>query len=65
MNGFSSTQLNPQLRMYVPMPESYYGEELIAVTICLGKKTNRRERELPDWRSKDGASDDDCPFEMT
>ncbi len=65
MNEFSSAQLKPQLRMYVPMPGPYYGEEQIAVTICLGKKPVRGKRKLPDWRLKDESSDDDCPFEIT
>jgi len=51
--------------MYVPMPGPYYGEEQIAVTICLGKKPVRGKRKLPDWRLKDESSDDDCPFEIT
>ncbi len=66
MNEFNSAQLKPpQLRIYVPMSASYYGEEQIAVTICLGKKRNQKEREIPDWRSKVASSDDDCSFEMT
>lgn len=66
MKELSSAQLKtPQLRMYVPMPGSYYGEEQMAVTICLGKKRNQRERGLPDWRSKVESSEDDCSFELT
>ena len=65
MNEFNSTQLKHQLRMYVPITGSYYGEEQISVTISLGKKRNRKERGLPDWKLKDESSDDDCPFEMT
>lgn len=63
MNECNSAQLKPQLRMYVPMSGSYYGEEQIAVTICLGKKRNQRR--VPDWRSKGEFSDDECSFEMT
>ncbi len=65
MNECNSAQLKPQLRVYVPMPGAYYGEEQIAVTICLGKKHNQREKRLPDWRLKGEFSDDDCSFEMT
>jgi hypothetical protein len=65
MNELNSAPLKPQLRMYVPMSGSYYGEEPISVTICLGKKRNQSARKLPDWRSKGETSEDDCSFEIT
>ncbi len=66
MNEMNSAQSKPQLRMYVPMAAAYYGDEgIISVTICLGKKQNQRKRELPDWMSPAGISDEDCPFELT
>ena len=64
MNEMNSAQSKPQLRMYVPMA-AYCGDEGISVTICLGKKQNQRKRELPDWMSPSGISDEDCPFELT
>ena len=43
MNELNSAPLKPQLRMYVPMSGSYYGEEPISVTICLGKNVTRAQ----------------------